>query len=301
VPVLVNLYDRIKGKLLNADLSDDRAEEEDVSAGTAVRLKLQSVRIGGTVYACVVVEREFVHRLYCVITMEDAPRLFVGSLRPSTLVKDLFVLESTADAGTLALERTRRENWTRSARYHVPGRGVWVRGQTGLMRRYVEETYSASSTEEIEFSKVENAEEAEAKRRIPVDGGYFVECDHGLVRPWGWLVTLRRVNEESTALVAKRTTTGVGILPDTEAAKEAIKAMDAERREAERSAAERSAADGIRGAGGKRVFGIATVAWKETKEPKRTKRTNEINEIEVRIGGAHARVRGRQLHRRGLV
>jgi hypothetical protein len=160
------------------------------------------------------------------------------------------------------------------------------------MRRYVEETYEdrygAASTEEIEFSKVENAEEAEAKRRIPVDDGYFVECDHGLVRPWGWLVTLRLVNEESTALVAKRTTTGFGILPGTEAEKavEALKAMDAERSAAERSAAERSGADGIRGAGGKRVFGIATVAWKE--KPKRTK---EINEIEVLIG-EHTHVYG---------
>ena len=288
VPVLVNLYDRVGEKLLNADLSDERAEEEDVSAGTEVRLKLQSVRIGDTVCECVVVEREFVHKLYCVITMEDAPRLFVGSLRPSTLVKDLLVLKSTADKGTLALERTRRENWTRRALYHIPGRGVWVRGPTGLMRRYVEETYGAASTEEIEFSKVENAEEAEAKRRIPVDGGYFVECDHGLVRPWGWLVTLRRVNEESTALVAKRTTTGVGILPETEAVKavEALTAMDAERSAAERRDAERSGADGIGGAGGKRVFGIATVAWKE--KPKRTK---EINEIEVRIG-EHTHVYG---------
>ena len=134
---------------------------------------------------------------------------------------------------------------------------------------------------------MENAEEAEAKRRIPVDDGYFVECDHGLVRPWGWLVTLRRVKEESTALVAKRTTTGVGILPDTEAVKavEVLKAMDAERSAAERRDAERSGADGIRGAGGKRVFGTATVAWKETvemnKEPKLTK---EINEIEVLVG-----------------
>jgi hypothetical protein len=284
VPVLVNLYKRVGEKLQNVNVRDELAVDEEVSAGTAVRLKLRSVRIGRTVCACVVVEREFVHQLYWVITMEDAPRVFVGSLRSSTQFQDLFVLESTAEE-TLALERTRRENWTSRALYHVPGRGVWVRGPTGLMRRYVEETYGAASTEEIEFSKVENAEEAEAKRRIPVADGYFVECDHGLVRPWGWLVTLRRVSEESTALVAKRTTTGFGILPGTEAEKavEALKAMDAER-----SGAERSSADGIRGAGGKRVFGIATVAWKENKEHKRTK---EINEIEVPIG-EHTHVYG---------
>jgi hypothetical protein len=95
------------------------------------------------------------------------------------------------------------------------------------------------------------------------------------------------VDEESTALVAKRTTTGVGILPDTEAVKavEDLKAIDAQRSAAERRDAERSGADGIRGAGGKRVFGTATVAWRETvemnKEPKLTK---EINEIEVLVG-----------------
>ena len=290
VPVLVNLYRRVGEKLQNVNVRDERAVDEEVSAGTAVRVKPRSVRIERTVRECIVVESEFVHQLYWVITTGVAPRAFVGSLRSSTQFQDLFVLESTAEE-TLALERTRCENWTRRALYHVPGRGVWVRGPSGLMRRYVEETYEdrygAASTEEIEFSKVKNAEEAEAKRRIPVDGGYFVECDHGLVRPWGWLVTLRRVDEESTALVAKRTTTGVGILPGTEAVKavEVLKAMDAERSAAERRDAERSGADGIRGAGGRRVFGTATVAWKETvemnKEPKLTK---EINEIEVLVG-----------------
>ena len=134
VPVLVNLYKKVGEKLMNVDKSDDRAYEEDLSAGAAVKLRPLRVRIEDLVCMCIAIPREFVHQLHCVITMEGAPRVFVAWLRPSRRYNDLLVL-SKADVGTLTLERTRREKWMSRALYHVPGRGVWVLVPSGLMQR----------------------------------------------------------------------------------------------------------------------------------------------------------------------
>ena len=272
-PVLVNAYVPVDGNSLkNVDPLDKLAVEEDLADGIQIMLHQSNATIDGKTYKCEVIPREFTGGLFYAMIMEPNQRKFVARL------EGLGNFVSVEDTHDRERENARQAKWYSRPLYQLPGNGTWVLGQDRILRRYGETP--GAQEEKVAFSAVEHvAEEADVKCQVPVrvmredgshvkDTAYFVECEHGLIPPWGWLVTIRRVDgDETETAVGYKTPLGVRILQSDEAvraaeaarAAEAVRAAEAMREDAAESAPSAPSADvaghALRNAGGKRLFG----------------------------------------------
>lgn len=263
-PVLVNAYVLVDGKSLkNVDPLDALAVEEDLADGIQIRLHQSNATIDGKTYKCEVIPREFMGGLLYAMTMEPNQRKFVAR---ATGLDSVVPVE---DTDYRERENARQAKWHSRPLYQIPGKGTWVLGRDKLLRRYGETP--CAQEEKVAFTDVEDvAEEADVKRQAPVrvlsddgvrvtDPVYFVECEHGLILPWGWLVTLRRVDgDETETAVGYKTPLGVRTLQSDEAvrAAQAVRAAEPMSEDAVESApSAHVAGDALRNAGGKRLFG----------------------------------------------
>jgi hypothetical protein len=208
--VLVNAYVLDGNYLKNVDPLDTLAVEEDPAEGIKISLRQSTATIDGQMYKCEVIPREFMAGLVYAMIMEPSPRKFVARFSaPDSIV-------SVEETDARERETARQAKWHSRPLYHLPGNGTWVLGMDKHLRRYGETP--GAQEEKIALSAV--AEEADVKSQVPVrvlsedgapvtDQAYFVECEHGLIAPWGWLVTLRRVDgDEVDTAVGYKTPLG---------------------------------------------------------------------------------------------
>ena len=257
-PVLVNAYVLDGNYLKNVDPLDTLAVEEDPADGIKILLRQSTATIDGQMYKCEVIPREFMAGLFYAMIMEPSPRKFVARFNaPDSLV-------SVEETDARERETARQAKWHSRPLYHLPGNGTWVLGMDKLLQRYGETP--GAQEEKIALSAVAEAEEADVKGQVPVrvlsedgapvtDKAYFVECEHGLIAPWGWLVTLRRVDgDEADTAVGYKTPLGVRMLQSDEAVR-AVRAVRAEEAASVTVPSASVAGDAIRNAGGRRLFG----------------------------------------------
>ena len=226
-PVLVNAYTLVDGRLVNVR-PDDTAADEDEAAGTIIKPVDVDLEYKKNAWlTCVAFPLEFVDGAYYAITNEPEPRALLTQKHE----KEEGALVTMRDSRTeriMAREKARRAQWEKRSLYHLPG-GLWVReGLADRLRRYMP-LGGVDETTSVSFSDQRIIEESSAKKQAPYyvleegsdrrDTSYFIECEHGLFSV-GWVVTVRKIDGETTALGYK-TALGVRLLDQ-----DAIKAVD---------------------------------------------------------------------------
>ena len=253
-PVLVNGYTLVGERLVNVNRDDTLAESEDPAAGAEILP--QNIEVfdeeRNQIYACIVFPREFMGGIFYAMTLGKERRAMLA--KPCT--GGFYKHDGAAE---IKIEQVRREKWQRRSLHHLPG-GLWVR-EGDTLRRYTP-LGGVDARSGVSFEDQTVIEESHARKQGAVtvlrDGGaaadrtYFIECEHGLVAPHGWVVTLRKIDGEETALGYK-TPLGVKILTQDETVR-AVAALGSVPRAAPSSSSADPAA-ALRGAGGTWLLG----------------------------------------------
>jgi hypothetical protein len=258
-PVLVNGYTLVDGRLVNVNRDDALAESEDPAAGTQIIPQDIEVFDDGQFYACIAFPREFMGGMFYAMTSGKEQRaMLVMPCRGGFYAHD--------GAAEIKIEEARRAKWAKRSLYHLPG-GLWVR-EGDTLRRYMPlggvdargaVSFSAQTVMEESNARKQGAVTVLRDRDVTVlrDGGaaadrtHFIECEHGLVAPHGWVVTLRKIDGDETVL-GKKTPLGVRTLTRDET-DGVVAALASESRAAPSARADSAAA--LRGAGGACVLG----------------------------------------------
>jgi hypothetical protein len=270
-PVLVNAYTLVGDKLVNVNPDDTSAEQEDPAAGIQITPNAMELTYEGAWYDCVHFPREFTDGLFYAIVNGSDRGVLAKVHRERGESDALRVIGAADEIKTIEIEQVRRGKWATRSLYHLPGGGadggadggdLWVRSGNTL-GRYMP-LGEVDPRGKISFSDQAIIEESYAKKQAAVkvlrgeghDRSYFVECEHGLVDQLGWVVTLRKIDGDETALGYK-TPLGVRLLDQTQTqmAVESLAAGATSQEKSATAATAATAADALRNAGGRALFG----------------------------------------------